>query len=279
MTYVGRFAPSPTGPLHLGSLFAAVASWLDARSVGGTWLVRIEDLDPPREQSGASELIIETLNNYGLIADQPIVHQSQRHEAYQDALQTLQRSGDLFWCRCSRKQLAGFTEYPGTCFSHQTPRSDSAAKFKVTQAIEFMDRLQGRQYYSHTEPFVVQRRDLFWAYQLAVVVDDAQAGVTDVVRGIDLIDSTPMQIALHKSLAIPVPNYAHLPVIVNQDGSKLSKQNLATPIALHNKEAVLADVLRRLGIKAGGRTVEAMLNNAVSQWDIEALVAQRSQSL
>lgn len=279
MTYVGRFAPSPTGALHLGSLFAAVASWLDARAAHGHWLVRIEDLDPPREQPGASASILQTLNAYGLVPDAPVVYQSERHQAYQDALRALQKSGDLFWCRCSRKQLNGLPQYPGTCFAHQTPRNDSAAKFKVTQAIEFIDRLQGLQHYPHTEPFVVQRRDLFWAYQLAVVVDDAQAGVTDVVRGIDLIDSTPMQIALQKSLAIATPNYAHLPVIVNQDGSKLSKQNLATPIALDNKEAVLTNVLQRLGISAEGRTVEAMLNNAVKQWDIEALAAQRSQNL
>ncbi|WP_119393376.1 tRNA glutamyl-Q(34) synthetase GluQRS [Salinibius halmophilus] len=277
--YIGRFAPSPTGKLHLGSLFAAVASWLDARAAGGQWLIRIEDLDPPREELGASQHIIDTLAAYGLVSDQPIIFQSQRHEAYETALSTLQTTGQLFWCRCSRKQLAGLPSYPGTCFAYQSTRPDAAAKFRVDNSLSFNDRLQGPQDYPPCEPFVVRRRDKLWAYQLAVVVDDAFSGVTDVVRGIDLIDSTPMQIALQQALGLPTPTYAHLPVIVNPDGSKLSKQNLAQPISVNNKEEVLQNVLARLAIDVAQGPVEQMLKQAVLLWQPQRLRATTTQAL
>lgn len=277
--YIGRFAPSPTGPLHLGSLFTAVASWLDARAANGQWLVRIEDIDPPREQPGASEHILKTLSAYGLDSDQPVMFQSQRSSAYQDALQTLQATGKLFWCACSRKQLAGLNHYPGTCFQWQAPRDNSAAKFRATQTQVFTDRLQGERHYAPCEPFVVHRRDGLWAYQLAVVVDDAHAQVSDVVRGIDLIDSTPMQMAIQQALGVTTPTYAHLPVIVNPDGSKLSKQNFAAPVPLQGKEVILQGVLQRLGISVPVSTVHTMLNDAIGLWQPQRLQATSQQRL
>ena len=233
--YIGRFAPSPTGPLHFGSLLAALASYLDARSQNGQWLVRIEDLDPPREDPNAADQILNILDAYHLHWDGDVRYQSQRTSAYQAILEQLKQSNHAFPCGCSRKQLAGQL-HNGIC---QLPenlkeRGDYAWRFCVGQGPRsFIDGLQG-EYCESLEndigDFVLKRRDGPWSYQLAVVVDDADQRITHVVRGIDLIDSTIRQQCLQQALDFPVPHYAHIPVAVERNGQKLSKQNLATAL-------------------------------------------------
>jgi len=231
--YRGRFAPSPTGPLHLGSLIAAVASYLDARSAQGTWLVRMEDLDPPREEPGAADRILAGLRTHGLHWDGEVLWQSGRHAAYADALQDLEAQGMLFRCDCSRTLLGP----NGCCGGRCAPRQDSldpqsAIRVHVAAGarIHFEDRLQGsiEEDLGEALPdFILQRRDGLYAYQLAVVVDDAFQGITHVVRGCDLLDSTPRQIYLQQRLGYPQPAYLHLPLITDAAGHKLSKQNRA----------------------------------------------------
>lgn len=239
--YVGRFAPSPTGPLHFGSLVAAVGSYLDARAHAGRWLLRIEDLDAPRCVSGAAENIITTLERFGFEWDGEIVFQARRLDAYQAALDVLRARGYVFGCACSRREIAdsalardGSRVYPGTCRSGlPAGRSVRAWRVRVDGQIAFEDAVQGMQHEDlpvETGDFVVLRADGMFAYQLAVVVDDACAGVTDVVRGADLLDSTGRQIVLQGMLGVPTPRYAHLPVAVNAGGEKLSKQTHAGAI-------------------------------------------------
>lgn len=251
MDYVGRLAPTPTGPLHFGSLLAALASYCDARRAGGQWLLRIEDIDPPREIPGAADTILRQLEHYGLNWDGPVVYQSQRSDAYLDAIDNLRQRGLVFWCRCSRSQLAGHSVYPGTCRHQQTPLHDAAIRLRVTPGdISFTDRVFGPQHEEvckQVGDFVIRRRDGLFAYQLAVVVDDAASGITDVVRGADLLDNTARQIYLQQCLGYPQPRYAHLPLAVNAVGEKLSKQNLATPLPNHNPAAVLILALELLG--------------------------------
>jgi len=239
--YVGRFAPSPTGPLHFGSLVAAVGSLLDARSRGGRWLLRIEDVDAPRTVSGAAEGIVDTLERFGFEWDGDIVRQSDRLDAYRDAFERLEAAGHIFPCACTRREIAdsalardGSRIYPGTC-RNGLPRGRSAHAWRVRAEgrIVFDDRVQGHQeedLAAEVGDFVVLRGDGQFAYQLAVVVDDAAAGVTDVVRGADLLGSTGRQVHLQRLLGYATPTYAHLPVAVNAAGEKLSKQTLATPV-------------------------------------------------
>ena len=241
--YVGRFAPSPTGPLHFGSLVAALGSWLDARAAGGRWLLRMEDLDRPREQPGAAEAILRTLEACGLAWDGEVMVQSRRTEAYAQALARLQDAGLAYPCGCTRREIAdsatglapdGAQVYPGTCRHGLAPgRSARAWRVRTTHApVAFIDRLQGAQSQDlerEVGDFVLLRADGLYAYQLAVVVDDAAQGVTDVVRGADLLDSTARQILLQGLLGLTVPRYLHLPVAVNAAGEKLSKQTRATP--------------------------------------------------
>ena len=241
--YRGRFAPSPSGPLHFGSLIAAVGSYLEARSRDGEWLVRMEDLDPPREEPGASDDILRTLEQFGFMWDGPVLYQSSRIEAYQDALSQLESDRQTYGCACSRKEINEIAEqgvegpiYPGTCrgglSAGRKPRS-----IRLLTPIEphrFTDKLCGEIIQSiSTEigDFVVCRADGIIAYQLAVVVDDDYQGITDVVRGADLLNSTPRQIHLQSLLGIDLLNYAHLPLILNESGQKLSKQNGARPIS------------------------------------------------
>ena len=235
--YRGRFAPSPTGPLHLGSALAALASWLDARAHGGQWLVRMEDLDPPREQPGADRLILDLLDAIGLRSDTAVLYQSHRSEVYAQAVAQLLDAGMAFECRCSRSDLAASEGL------HRGPCRESAANAERTPAIrlrvpdveiEFDDRIQGRQRQNlgrEVGDFVLRRADGPYAYQLAVVVDDAAQQITDIVRGADLLDSTPRQIYLQQCLGLPTPRYAHLPVVLGADGQKLSKQNLAPALS------------------------------------------------
>lgn len=239
--YIGRFAPSPTGPLHFGSLVTAVASYLDARQAQGQWRVRIEDLDPPREVPGAAAAILRTLEAFALHWDGPVVYQSQRQALYRDALQQLHHSGWLFPCGCSRREIAEHlatsrqTIYPGTCRAGLAPgRRARLWRVRVDErSVAFNDRAQGLQQQNLSTDvgdFIVQRADGMTAYQLAVVVDDADQGITDVVRGSDLLASTPRQIYLQQRLDFVQPRYLHCPVAVNARGEKLSKQTHAAAI-------------------------------------------------
>ena len=254
--YVGRFAPSPTGPLHFGSLLAAVASYLRARIHGGRWLVRIEDIDPPREQPGAAEAIIEALDCYGFEWDGPILYQSASTEIHAAARDRLLGTGDAYRCSCSRRDLADCPRgplgqiYPGTCRSG-CAGGEYAIRVKTNDApVGFIDGLQGPQEQrleSQSGDFVIWRRDGLAAYHLAVVVDDYQQGITEIVRGVDLLDSTPRQIWLQRTLGYPTPVYRHIPVIVVPDGRKLSKSTGAAAVPLDTPGPVLADALRALG--------------------------------
>lgn len=240
--YRGRFAPSPSGPLHFGSLVTALGSYLDARTQGGEWCVRIDDLDPPRVVPGAADTILRTLEAYGFRWDGPVLFQSARTEAYIAAFETLQRLGVVYACGCTRREIAdsivglpGASVYPGTCRGGLPP-GKTARAFRVRTEgarIAFEDRLQGTMMVDlarEAGDFILLRADGPFAYQLAVVVDDAEQGITDVVRGADLLDSTPRQIHLQRLLGLPTPRYLHLPVVVNALGEKLSKQTLAPPL-------------------------------------------------
>ena len=224
--YIGRFAPSPTGKLHLGSLVAALGSYADARSRGGRWLVRMEDLDRARVRKGAADEILRTLETFGLHWDGRIEYQSERTEHYRQALETLTALGATFECSCSRRVRDGEGGYPGTCRAGPTRSGPTATRFRVEDIVVAVeDRLQGRCDFRLRErgDVIVRRRDGAFAYQLAVVVDDALQRVTHVVRGADLLDSTPWQIALQQALKLPTPRYAHLPLITEPNGEKLAK--------------------------------------------------------
>jgi glutamyl-Q tRNA(Asp) synthetase len=258
-TYRGRFAPSPTGPLHFGSLIAAVGSYLEARRRGGEWLLRMEDLDGSREAPGAAEAILRTLEAYGFEWDGEVRFQSRRSTAYGAALERLERGGTAFPCGCTRREisdsvlsLAGEPVYPGTCRNGLPPgRPARAVRMRVDNAvIAFDDALQGRVEQNlarEVGDFVVRRADGFFAYQLAVVVDDAEQSITDVVRGADLLASTPRQILLQRLLGYLTPRYMHLPVAVNRNGEKLSKQTLAAPLGITDAAVQLWRALRFLG--------------------------------
>ena len=256
--YIGRFAPSPTGPLHFGSLVAAMASYADAKSNAGRWLLRIEDLDPPREQSGAAASFPRVLASYGFQWDGAILHQSNRSAAYRAALDRLRAGNKVFACGCSRAQLneaplgaTGERVYPGTCRDGLAPgRSARSWRLRVeSAAVTFVDRIQGPQSQDLAQEagdFVLLRADGLWAYQLAVVVDDWEQGVTDIVRGADLLSSTPRQIWLQRQLGAPVLRYAHVPAAVNAAGRKLSKQTRAPPLPMEHPVAMLCAAWRFL---------------------------------
>ncbi|EGK11165.1 tRNA glutamyl-Q(34) synthetase GluQRS [Kingella kingae] len=262
--YIGRFAPSPTGLLHIGSLLTALASYADARAHGGRWLVRMEDLDPPREMAGAASQILFTLEQFGLEWDGEVVYQSQRHHLYRAALNDLITRQLAYPCYCSRKDwhaaakmgVDGFV-YNGLCAQspspqHQNPSKQPAWRMRVPdQIIAFDDAIVGSyaQNLAHDiGDFVLLRADGFWAYQLAVVVDDAEQGITHIVRGQDLLVSTPRQIWLQSSLHLPTPHYAHLPLLTNQHGQKWSKQTLAPALDLTQREQLLRQVMHYLQI-------------------------------
>jgi len=263
----GRFAPSPTGPLHLGSLAAAVGSYLFARAAGGRWLVRIDDLDPPRTVPGAADAQLRALEAYGLQWDGAVVYQSQRTAAYQTALERLAGGGHTFPCSCSRSDLEAAASdgvYPGTCRSGLPPaRPGRSIRVRVpAEPISFVDRLLGEQCHDLQKTcgdFVVRRADGLFAYQLAVVVDDLASGVTEVVRGADLLASTGRQVHLYRCLGTAPPVYAHLPLVVSIVGEKLSKGCGAGPIPTSSpaREATLHRLLAALGQAPDGLTPEA----------------------
>lgn len=258
--YIGRFAPSPSGPLHAGSLVAAMASYLDAKVHHGQWLVRIEDVDEGRSVAGAADGILDLLRTLGMHWDGEVVWQSRRKDLYQAAADTL--AGHTYPCGCNRREIAdsrlgfapdGAAIYPGTCRNGLPPgRTMRSLRVRVPDAageadlVDFVDRMAGhrcQRLASESGDFVLKRADGFWAYQLAVVVDDAGQGITDVVRGADLIDSTPRQIYLQRLLGVPTPRYLHVPVVRNADGEKLSKQTGAVAV-LPQGEAQALTVLR-----------------------------------
>lgn len=267
-TTTGRFAPSPTGPLHLGSLVAAAGSWLFARAAGGRWLVRVEDIDTPRVVPGSAEEILAALQRYGLEWDGEVVWQSQRTALYERALAELRAKGFVYDCACSRADLQRAASaplgsepvYPGTCRNGIAPgKVARAIRFRVPdEIIAFDDLVVGHQQENvaeRTGDFVVRRADGLFAYQLAVVVDDAEQGVTQVVRGADLLASTPRQIALQRALGYTTPTYAHLPLVVNAEGAKLGKRDGALPLPTLDDARVretLALALQHLGVEIEG---------------------------
>lgn len=273
--YRGRFAPSPTGDLHAGSLLAAFGSWLLARSAGGEWLVRIEDLDPAREVPGSADAQLSALTGFGLLADAPVVRQSQRDALYRQALQRLVDTGHVFACHCSRSDLAAVGGIHRHCVA-SARRPDPAMRFRVHDDtwIDFVDGIQGPQRQDvarHAGDFVIRRADACWAYQLAVAVDDADQGITHVARGTDLLDSIPRQILLQQALGLPAPRYAHLPLVVDSDGRKLSKSDRAQPVdpgdplpALRRAWLMLGQSTRALDL-AGN--VDELLDRALAAFD------------
>lgn len=290
--YRGRFAPSPTGPLHFGSLVAAAGSYLEARTHAGAWLVRMDDADRPRVVPGAADEILRTLDAYGFEWDGEILYQSRRDDVYAAALERLQDRRALFPCACTRREIAdsvlslqGEPVYPGTCRSGLAPgRSRRTIRVRVDDiAIAFDDAVQGpleQKLASEVGDFVVRRADGLFAYQLVVVVDDAEQGVTDVVRGADLLASTPRQILLQRLLAVPTPRYLHLPVALNRAGEKLSKQTLARPIENAEAPAQLWNALHFLGqnppadLAAG--SIDELWIWAQANWSADAIPRLRS---
>lgn len=265
--YIGRFAPSPTGPLHFGSLVAALASYLAARSAGGKWLLRMEDVDQPREQPGAADDILRALDKLGLAWDGPVIYQSTRLERYRAVIDDLARRGFAYPCACTRRELEdsalaidGSRIYPGTCRRGLAPGKAARSVRARTHGapIGFADAVQGwleQRVETEVGDFVLLRADGITAYQLAVVVDDLDQGITDVVRGADLLDSTARQIHLQRLLGARTPRYAHVPVVVNAAGEKLSKQTGARALDLSHPQAELARARR-------------FLNQAADGWDI-----------
>lgn len=278
--YRGRFAPSPTGPLHFGSLVAALASYLDARAHAGKWYVRIEDIDPPREVPGASIAILKALEAYGLTWDGELVWQHDRYDAYREAIDQLHQQGAVYPCTCTRKALAGHhNAYPGTCRKRtDTPNTPFAIRLNCgSEVITFDDKVQGKQKFDMAAlgDFIVLRKDRLFAYQLAVTVDDAYQNITHVVRGSDLLDSTPRQICLQHHLNMSSPVYAHIPVIINPDGRKLSKQNLAPALVLDNPVPTLLKALSALHIPIDDSMLlsdpETILAHSIRHWSFTRL--------
>ena len=290
--YRGRFAPSPTGPLHFGALVAAIGSYLDARHRHGEWLVRIEDIDPPREMPGAADVILRTLEAFALEWDGPVVYQSRCGERYAAAMEYLERNGFLYGCACTRREIpdsgmlgSGAPVYPGTCRAGLPPgRTARSLRVRVDDGgIGVQDRLQG---YTHqrlgetTGDFIVRRADGLVAYQLAVVVDDGAERISHIVRGADLLDSTPRQIHLQRLIGLPEPEYLHLPVAVNAAGEKLAKQTRAREIDPSKANTILRDVLHFLNQPlpdaAENATPVELLRWATEHWDVQSIPAGRT---
>lgn len=276
-TYIGRFAPSPTGPLHFGSLVSALASFLDARSHSGQWLVRMEDLDPPREQPGAADSILRDLEAHGLTWDGAVLHQSRRHAAYGEALTCLHDTHLVYPCSCTRQrlQLRGGT-YDGHCARHPpASKEPTALRVRVNAAtpITFHDLFQGQQQQNLADEvgdFILRRKDGLFAYQLAVVVDDIYQKVTHIIRGSDLLDSTPRQLWLYQCLGAKAPSHGHIPIALNRQGQKLSKQNLAPALEAHSASENLWLALQFLQqsppATLEGAPIQELLAWAVEHW-------------
>ena len=286
--YRGRFAPSPTGPLHFGSLIAAVASYLQARAHDGEWLLRIEDIDPPREPPGSDRRIVAALDAYGFEWDGPVFYQSTFAPRHHALVEALVRAGKAYPCSCSRRDLADAPRgplgviYPGTCRAGCVP-GETAIRLKTTdEPIVFEDILQGRQCQklaSESGDFVIRRRDGLIAYHMAVVVDDHDQGITEVVRGIDLLESTPRHIWLQRQLGFATPVYLHIPVAINADGQKLSKLTGAAAIDIDNPAPGLLCALTALGQRPPGDLAGAGLADiwrwAIGHWDPAPLARRR----
>ncbi len=285
--YVGRFAPSPTGPLHFGSLLAAVASYLQAKSHSGLWLLRVEDIDPPRQQDGAIEEILTALERYGFEWDGPVIYQSESVERHLQVVSGLRAAGLAYPCSCSRQDLATATQgplgavYPGTC-RNGCEGAEFAVRVRTDDApVQFVDVLQGthrQRLESESGDFVILRRDGLIAYHLAVIVDDFDQGITEVVRGIDLLDSTPRQIHLQHLLDYRTPAYLHIPVAENDQGQKLSKLTGAPAIPLDNVSQVLIGALDALGQHPPRELAESPLDDiwswSIKHWQPTVMVRQ-----
>lgn len=286
--YIGRFAPSPTGPLHFGSLVAAVASYCDARKNHGKWLLRMEDLDKPRTVKGAADTILHQLESFGFEWDGPVLYQSQRDSFYSEALEILKARQLIYPCTCTRKEIADSSTdigiegviYPGTCLQHPIkPNAAMAWRIKTDNvSISFNDAIQGnisQNLNTDIGDFILKRADGLFAYQLAVVVDDAAQGITHIVRGADLLDSTPRQIYLQKQLGYQHPQYAHIPVASNPAGEKLSKQTLAQPITDSNAYQLIYEALIFLGqhppLAIKNATLDEMWRWACSNWQLASI--------
>lgn len=290
MYYIGRFAPSPTGPLHFGSLVAAVASYCDAKFNQGKWLLRLEDIDKPREIAGAADIILQQLDAFGFEWDGEVLRQSQRSHYYAQALAILQNQHLIYPCTCTRKEIADSSNligidgyiYPKTCLEYPLKANiNPAFRIQVNNSkIAFHDAIQGdmnQNLQNEVGDFVLKRADDLFTYQLAVVVDDAAQGVTHIVRGADLLNSTPRQIYLQQCLQVPTPHYAHIPIARNAAGEKLSKQTLAEPIDIRNAQQQLMKALQFLGQQPPENLQNAHLQEiwqwAISHWQIQLIPA------
>ena len=275
--YIGRFAPSPSGALHFGSLVAALGSYLQARSQKGQWLVRMEDIDPPREVPGAASMILQQLEHYGLHWDGSILWQSQRHEAYREALYILQQAGLSYYCTCTRRRiqtLGGI--YDGVCRTGHHGSDKAAVRFmQRNPVLEFTDQLRGTLYADSAlarEDFIIHRRDGLFAYNLAVVVDDHFQGVSEIVRGADLIEPTVRQISLYQQFGWQIPSYIHLPLALNSQGDKLSKQNHAPALSQGDPRPIIVEALGFLNQDVeddwADLSLESLLRSAVDNWSL-----------
>lgn len=285
--YIGRFAPSPSGELHFGSLIAALGSYLQARAQQGRWLVRIEDIDPPREVPGAADTILKQLEHYGLHWDGDVLWQSQRHEAYRAALNWLRQQGLSYYCTCTRsriQQIGGF--YDGHCRTlGNGPQNAAMRLVQNNPVLSFQDGLRGQLHADESlarEDFIIHRRDGLFAYNLAVVVDDHFQGVTEIVRGADLIEPTVRQISLYQQFGWPAPGYIHLPLALNEQGFKLSKQNHAPALPQGDPRPLLVEALRFLNQQVADGwqdlTLERLLEQAVMNWSLNSVPVNTSFS-
>ncbi|WP_350431689.1 tRNA glutamyl-Q(34) synthetase GluQRS [Shewanella sp. H8] len=280
-SYIGRFAPSPSGPLHFGSLIAALGSYLRAHSQQGQWLVRIEDIDPPREVTGASDSILRTLDAYGLHWHGTVLFQHQRHQAYQNQIDALIASDDAYYCQCSRKiiQSSGGV-YDGRCGRHQPRLTHGAIRIRNrVKTDSFVDQIQGHvivDKHFAEEDFIIKRSDGLYAYQLAVVLDDAYQGITEVVRGCDLLESSCRQISMFSQLGLAQPSWLHLPLACTEKSFKLSKQNHAPAIDIIKPQASINAALAFLGQQTVDYdSVEVMLEQAIEQFNISTIPAKK----
>ncbi len=294
--YIGRFAPSPTGPLHYGSLLAAVASYLQAKKNSGQWLIRIEDIDPPREVLGATDNILRTLELYQFEWDQRPLYQSTRPDAYHEKLNKLKEKSLLYACSCSRKQIGEFAKdsvlgkrYPGTC-SNKTldvdPLNYNLRLRTSNQTIHFIDAVYGQQtatIFKDIGDFVIYRKNDLPTYALAASVDDAYQGITEVVRGHDLLAFTPLQIYLCKILQLPIPKFLHIPIVIDENGCKLSKQSNADALSKNNCTSMLLKALNDLGQKTpkilDDENLEQIWNWAIQHWDITKIPRSKTLTL
>ena len=282
LKYIGRFAPSPTGPLHFGSLVTAIASYLDAKANNGLWLVRIDDIDPPREPKGSSDKILQQLEEHGLYWDNEVLYQSQRSEAYLSAIKKLEENDVIFSCHCSRKQFQGEAAVHNYPCQSDNPSTLSSLRLRVkdNKLIEFYDLIQGYQNQSikeHVGDIVLYRKEKLFSYQLAVVVDDAFQGVTNIIRGSDLLSVTPRQIYLQKLLGLRTPVYGHIPVVVTKNGDKLSKQNLnAASLDSQSVQKNLVTAINWLGLIVPDKFLkrnnpDELIKWAIDKWNIDTV--------